>query len=76
MPIIFVHNNENEIHGWNQKKSVHILNDGVIIQERSKTSKIRSGGSKGVRYIRLITQEGCSLVEVLLYDENKFRRNN
>lgn len=46
------------------KKAVHIQNREVISMKGVKTSKILSVVPKGVQYKRLITKEGCSLIEV------------
>ncbi len=62
-----VHIIEGDLYSRDQKKAFTIQNHEGITNKGVKTSKIRSVGPAGVQYNRLITNERCSLIEVLLY---------
>ena len=64
---IDVHIIEVDLYSGDQKKAFTFRIAGGITMEGVKTSKIRSVGPEGVHYHRVITLEGCSLTEVLLY---------
>jgi hypothetical protein len=62
-----VHIIEGNSYRRGHKKVFTIQNHEGITKEGFKTSKIRSVGPESVQYHRLITYEGCSVREVLLY---------
>jgi hypothetical protein len=77
-----VHIIEDDLYSRDQKKAFTIQNHEGINKEGVEASKIHSVGPAGVQYNRLITNERCSLIEVLLYSvllwkhSEKFSRNS